>query len=51
MSKDNKKIHKFNDDQMNGSWFKIGGTNFGGPVHRGDGGEFIKFTKNSKTLL
>ena len=33
MRKDDKNMHdKFHSDQMNGSRFIIGGTNFGGPV-------------------
>ena len=41
MRKDDKKMHKFNRDQINGIWFKIGGTNFRGPITgEGDGGEF-----------
>ena len=34
MRKNKKKTHsKFLRYQMNVSWFKIGGTNFGNPVH------------------
>ena len=33
MQKDEKTHSKFHRDQVNESWFKIVGTNFGSPVH------------------
>ena len=45
MREDDKNMNKFPHDHMNGSWFKIRGTNFGGPVHERNGGEFFKFYK------
>ena len=49
MGKDEKKSSsKFHRNQTNVSRFKIGGTNFLGPVHGGKGGEFFEFLENSK---
>ena len=49
MRKNEKKTHsKFHCNQTNKSWFKIGGTNFGGPVHGDKWGEFFEFWKMSK---
>ena len=46
MGKDKKKTHRmFHFDQTNASWFKIGVTNFGSPVHEGGGMYFWKFPK------
>ena len=50
MGKDEKKTHnKFHCDQMNGSWFKSGGTNFRHQVHGEEGGEFFEFLENFKS--
>ena len=53
MRKDEKKTHgKFYRAQTNISWFKIGRTNFGSPVHGDEGGvKSWNFWKISKTPM
>ena len=56
MGKKEKKTHNmFHCDQTNVCWFKIGGINFGSPVHGGRGREvglkFVIFGKYQKALM
>ena len=52
MGKEKKKTHsKFHRDHTIVSWNKIGGTNFGSSIQRGEGGDILdilEFLENSK---